>query len=254
MMMSGSCRIRALRPSAKPSSTVGCTWVWLKAGSIISIGSSTVQTLTSSVASFLSVEYSVVVLPEPVGPVTKMMPCGRVISSPQRLASSFEKPKASKFLSAAPGSKIRITSFSPKAVGKEDRRISTSDPPLGPPSGRRVLMRPSCGLRRSITSIRPSSLMRAVMASITAWGTWCTVCNTPSMRKRTAPVSRRGSRWMSLARWSKAYCHNQSTSCTTPWSLASRLSRLFRSTSCSKLAAAEEFSLVLRATRTLVAS
>jgi hypothetical protein len=56
----------------------------LKAGSTISIGSSTVQTLTSSVASFFSVEYSVVVLPEPVGPVTRMMPCGCSISSFQR--------------------------------------------------------------------------------------------------------------------------------------------------------------------------
>jgi hypothetical protein len=41
------------------------------------------------------------------------------------------------------------------------------------------------------------------------------------MRKRITPCSRRGSRWMSLARWSKAYCHSQSTTCTTPWSLAS---------------------------------
>ncbi|MCY1560116.1 hypothetical protein D9M68_972170 [compost metagenome] len=41
---------------------------------------------------------------------------------------------------------------------------------------------------------------------------------------------------MSLARWSKAYCHNQSTTCTTPWSLASScLLALPSSTSCSKL-------------------
>ena len=38
-----------------------------------------------------------------------------------------------------------------------------------------------------------------------------TGCSTPSMRKRITPCSRRGSRWMSLARWSKAYCHSQST-------------------------------------------
>ena len=63
MMMSGSCRISARRPSAKPMSMAACTCVWLKAGSIISIGSSMVQTLTSSVASCFSVEYSVVVLP-----------------------------------------------------------------------------------------------------------------------------------------------------------------------------------------------
>ena len=42
--------------------------------------------------------------------------------------------------------------------------------------------------------------MRAVIALITVIGTWYTVCSTPSMRKRIAPMSRRGSRWMSLAR------------------------------------------------------
>ena len=46
-----------------------------------------VQTLTSSVASCLSVEYSVVVLPEPVGPVTRMMPLGCSIIDFQRALS-----------------------------------------------------------------------------------------------------------------------------------------------------------------------
>ena len=62
----------------------------VEAGSTISIGSSTVQTLTSSRVSRLSVEYSVVVLPEPVGPVTRMMPCGCEVSLSQRSASSSE--------------------------------------------------------------------------------------------------------------------------------------------------------------------
>ncbi len=35
-----------------------------------------VQTFTSRVASCLRVEYRVVVLPEPVGPVTRTMPLG----------------------------------------------------------------------------------------------------------------------------------------------------------------------------------
>jgi hypothetical protein len=70
-------------------------------------------------------------------------------------------------LTTTSGSKIRITSFSPKAVGRVDRRSSTSWPPAV-----RVLMRPSCGRRFSITSMRPSSLMRAVMAIITTAGTW----------------------------------------------------------------------------------
>ncbi|MNY36040.1 hypothetical protein D3C86_1704990 [compost metagenome] len=76
MMMSGSWRISARTPLAKLSSMLCCTCIWLNAGSIISIGSSMVQTFTSSVASCLRVVYSVVVLPEPVGPVTRMMPLG----------------------------------------------------------------------------------------------------------------------------------------------------------------------------------
>src|SRR3989344_3384146 len=117
MMMSGSWRMRARRPSAKLKSSWGCTWVWLKLGSIISIGSSTVLTFTSSVATRFKVEYSVVVFPEPVGPVTRMMPCGRLTSASQRSASCWAKPRASRSLTALSGSKIRMTIFSPNAVG-----------------------------------------------------------------------------------------------------------------------------------------
>jgi hypothetical protein len=66
---------------------------------------------------------------------------------------------------------MRITSFSPKAVGSVDRRISTSRPAFGPVATL-VLMRPSCGRRFSTTSMRPSSLMRLVIAAITPAGTW----------------------------------------------------------------------------------
>ena len=48
---------------------------------------------------------------------------------------------------------MRITSFSPNAVGRVDRRSSTSCP-----SAVRVLMRPSCGRRFSTTSMRPEHL------------------------------------------------------------------------------------------------
>ena len=50
-------------------------------------------------------------------------------------------------LTAVSGSKMRITIFSPKAVGSVDRRISTSAPMLSAVSGRLVLMRPSSGRR-----------------------------------------------------------------------------------------------------------
>ena len=61
--------------------TFGCTAVWLNSSYTISIGSSIVVTLTSREAITLSAEYSVVVLPEPVGPVTRTMPCGRLMKS-----------------------------------------------------------------------------------------------------------------------------------------------------------------------------
>jgi len=49
-------------------------------------------------------------------------------------------------------------------------------------------------------------------------------------------MSRLGSRWMSEARCSNAYCHSQSTMLITCWSLASTcLLALPSSTSCSKL-------------------
>ena len=56
MMMSGSCRISVRTPWAKSTPIAGCTCIWLNSGSIISIGSSTVQTLTSGVASCFSDE------------------------------------------------------------------------------------------------------------------------------------------------------------------------------------------------------
>ncbi len=69
------------------------TCIWLNAGSTISIGSSMVHTFTSGVASCFSVVYSVVVLPEPVGPVTRIMPFGAGWSSASSVRwSSGEKP------------------------------------------------------------------------------------------------------------------------------------------------------------------
>ncbi len=55
MMMSGSWRISARTPVAKVRSISGCTCIWFRRGSIISIGSSMVQTFTSGVASCFNV-------------------------------------------------------------------------------------------------------------------------------------------------------------------------------------------------------
>ena len=125
------------------------------------------QTLTSDVASAFSVVYSVVVLPEPVGPVTRMMPCGRLgqlvparrvvgreAQLGQRLDHHFRVEDAHHQLFAEGGRQGRQAQLDFLAAGV------------------RVLMRPSCGRRFSMTSMRPSSLMRAVIAIITTAGTW----------------------------------------------------------------------------------
>ncbi|MNR51780.1 hypothetical protein D3C85_1715010 [compost metagenome] len=96
-----------------------------------------------------------------------MMPLGWWVMSAQRLRSSGEKPSWSKLFSSTSGSKMRITSFSPKAVGRVDRRNSTS-----PPSGVLVLTRPSWGLRFSATFIRPRLFRRLTTAMVTCGGNW----------------------------------------------------------------------------------
>ena len=60
---------------------------------------------------------------------------------------------------------MRITTFSPNAVGSVDTRSSISLLLCS------VLMRPSCGLRFSAMSIRHMVLSREVMARLTSLGT-----------------------------------------------------------------------------------
>ena len=50
------------------------------------------------------------------------------------------------------------------------------------------LTRPSCGRRRSTTSMRPSALMRAVTAVRMGAGSWYTVCSTPSKSDSRARI------------------------------------------------------------------
>src|SRR5664280_1080025 len=69
-----------------------------------------------------------------------MMPCGLATSSSQRRPSWLPKPRLSRVFTVVSGSKIRITIFSPKAVGSVDKRISTSSP-----AGFLTLMRPLDG-------------------------------------------------------------------------------------------------------------
>ncbi len=57
--------------------TFGLTLTWLTPGRLISAGSSAVEMLVSSRFRMFKPVYSDTVLPEPVGPVTRIMPCGR---------------------------------------------------------------------------------------------------------------------------------------------------------------------------------
>ena len=74
--MSGSERRMAGSTAAKVRPALKLTWTWLMPSIRYSTGSSTVITLTSGRAISARVAYSVVDLPEPVGPVTSTMPCG----------------------------------------------------------------------------------------------------------------------------------------------------------------------------------
>ena len=73
MMMSGSCRRNERRARAKSRPALAFTWVWLMPGISYSTGSSMVVTLTSGVARRLRIEKVVNDLPEPVGPVIRLL-------------------------------------------------------------------------------------------------------------------------------------------------------------------------------------
>ena len=78
-MMSGSWRRWARSTLAKVRSIFALTWVWPMPRSSYSIGSSMVRMFLSGALISERAEYSVVVLPDPVGPQTITMPWGRRI-------------------------------------------------------------------------------------------------------------------------------------------------------------------------------
>ena len=80
MITSGSARMKLRMAAANVQPIFGLTCTWRSPGCVISIGSSAVQILRSAVFRCPSRECSVVVLPEPVGPQTRNIPCGREIS------------------------------------------------------------------------------------------------------------------------------------------------------------------------------
>ena len=102
--------------------------------------------------------YSVVVFPDPVGPVTNTIPCDEETAFRIVFRSLSSKPSCSIFFSPAFLFKIRITTRSLLLVGKIEIRKSTSN----------VLylkgIAPSCGSRLSEISSLLKILIRVTTA------------------------------------------------------------------------------------------
>ena len=101
--MSGSARRIERSAEAKVSPALVLTWIWFTPGSRYSTGSSTVMRLRSISFRMLSVAYSVVDFPEPVGPVTRRAPYGLVKASWKRLKDVSWKPSSGKKRGGATG-------------------------------------------------------------------------------------------------------------------------------------------------------
>src|SRR3990172_6635277 len=130
-------RSAAAKVSPAFSFTCTCTIPWIR----YSTGSSTVTMFTPSLCTCRSAEYSVVVLPEPVGPVTRMTP-SRLSSKDLIVApSSWLRPRESSDSTMRLASRIRRTTFSPSVAGRVETRRATGTPltatPAPPSPGRR---------------------------------------------------------------------------------------------------------------------
>ena len=73
----------------------GFTFIWFTPGSSYSIGSSIVMMRWSIELIVLRNAYNDVDLPDPVGPVTRMIPCGRSTSLRTIFSSSGFSPRLS---------------------------------------------------------------------------------------------------------------------------------------------------------------
>ena len=173
---SGSWRKIARKPRAKLISTLPLTCVWPIPGSMYSTGSSMVRILRALSLISDRPAYRVVVLPEPVGPVTRIMPWG--LRRPWRNPRSTAGGIASCARRSCPDclSSKRSTTRSPWAEGIVDMRISTAWPAI------RTEMRPSWGTRRSAISRRAMTLSRDTSSGPSMRLRDSTSASSPSMR------------------------------------------------------------------------
>ena len=175
IIMSGSCLNIAFKPVAKVMPARGLIWDWLTPSSLYSTGSSTVMIFFVTVLSLLSAAYSVVVLPLPVGPVTKIIPNGLSINTLKSSSSFLGRPSSFRLNIMLPLSKILKTTFSPPTVGNEATLRSNSFPSLF------TAIWPSWGMRFSAIFISASTFILDTTADSTPLGTVMISCRIPSI-------------------------------------------------------------------------
>jgi len=122
-------------------------------------------------------EYRVTVLPLPVGPVTSSSPCGALMQCFRVSKVDCSKPSLVRSTFNEVLSRIRSTTDSPNRVGRVETRKSTT---LFLPT--RILMRPSCGTRRSVMSRFARILSREFKAFLIFIGRFMDLYKLPSSR------------------------------------------------------------------------
>ena len=157
-IISGSWRNIERMPSAKPSLAAALADVCLIMEVGYSTGSSRVMILTDSRFRYWRIEYKVVVLPLPVGPVTRIRPSGRSTMRFRAARSASPRPSWSRATIPFCRSSTRRTIFSPCSVGSVDTRKSTCRPDMV----REI--RPSCGKRDSAMSSPAITFTRTASA------------------------------------------------------------------------------------------
>ena len=134
-----------------------------------------------------SAEYRVVDFPEPVGPVTRKIPSGKLITCSKIVWSSEKKPSWGRPKLRLSLSRIRITMLSPCTVGRVETRRSITFLPTF------TLMRPSRGTRFSARLTLAINLVRDRIEGCRRLGGSCCSINLPSIRKRIRNFFSKGS-------------------------------------------------------------
>ena len=148
---------------------------------------------TAGLFSSLNAVYNVVDLPEPVGPVTKISPSGRLIIFLKTPSSSSDIPSREKSYSVAFLSITRMTHDSPNKEGRMDTRSSSKQSlPL-------YVKAPSCGILFSAIFRLDRTLIREMIVLSATCSTLATSRSSPSILIRIRISFSLGLIWISEA-------------------------------------------------------